>query len=513
MKKIFLKKFHFSSFLMGALIGVVIYNALSQIQPGDSTQTQIQADKQADKIEKNEPHSENVVQAQTQAQSEIQAQTQSQVPLQSETQTQTLAALGSEHELNPENRISRREYLRDPLNRISPDFKVPGNLIHRTSFWFDIYTKYGNNQHVIHHKKFPWLVYDVVDTEPFLKGEGEGSKWQKVQRGLEHVAARKARIRRALRNLSRRIPRSKFSPLEKKLVGVLQSVQGKRTVVYANAISQVRAQLGQKESLKDGIKNSGKYLWQMEKIFQQKGLPIELTRLPFVESSFNERAFSKAGASGLWQLMPKTARSFMEVSKKIDERNSPIKASLAAGKLLKQYHKYFKKWPLTITAYNNGIGNLRKAMRISNRKSLGSIISQYQGKGAFGFASANFYTSFLAALHAEYYHREIFYNEKLLPSTPLRKVAYKLKHSLKPATVAQKTNVNIETLLLFNLDLDTVIKEDLYIPRGYTLMLPFEKISNIQPAVKETYFDPKNRYGDLLSLTQDQDNPLPKTQL
>src|SRR5882757_6096947 len=45
--------------------------------------------------------------------------------------------------------FNREDALNDPQNRISNDFKVPKNLFPRTAFWFDIYTKYGSQDHVI----------------------------------------------------------------------------------------------------------------------------------------------------------------------------------------------------------------------------------------------------------------------------------------------------------------------------------------------------------------------------
>ena len=49
---------------------------------------------------------------------------------------------------------------------------------------------------------------------------------------------------------------------------------------------------------------------QMRQIFRDEGLPVELAYLPLVESSFNVRARSTAGAVGMWQFMPDTGRSF-----------------------------------------------------------------------------------------------------------------------------------------------------------------------------------------------------------
>ena len=59
--------------------------------------------------------------------------------------------------------LSRDQVLGDELNRIGEDFKIPKGLKKRTGFWFDIYTQYGQYEHVIHHVRFPWVVFKVVD--------------------------------------------------------------------------------------------------------------------------------------------------------------------------------------------------------------------------------------------------------------------------------------------------------------------------------------------------------------
>ena len=83
----------------------------------------------------------------------------------------------------------------------------------------------------------------------------------------------------------------------------------------------------------------------MEQIFEDHNIPKNLTRIAFVESMFNEKAISKVGASGVWQFMPSTAKDFIIVDKYIDERNSPIKATEAAAKLLKANFKLLGSWP------------------------------------------------------------------------------------------------------------------------------------------------------------------------
>ena len=65
----------------------------------------------------------------------------------------------------------------------------------------------------------------------------------------------------------------------------------------------------------------------MEKIFRQKGLPVVLTRLPLIESSFNIEAYSKVGAAGIWQFMPATGRLFLTINHMVDERLDPLIAT------------------------------------------------------------------------------------------------------------------------------------------------------------------------------------------
>ena len=76
---------------------------------------------------------------------------------------------------------------------------------------------------------------------------------------------------------------------------------------------RIRSQRGAKEPFSDGLRISGRYIVQMQKIFRDQGLPAELAYLPLVESSFNVRARSAAGAVGMWQFIPETGKKFMRI--------------------------------------------------------------------------------------------------------------------------------------------------------------------------------------------------------
>lgn len=111
------------------------------------------------------------------------------------------------------------------------------------------------------------------------------------------------------------------------------------------------------------------YFPVIEEYLQKYGLPDELKYLAIVESGFNPRAISRAGAGGLWQFMPYTGRSYgLHQDFYIDERFDPHKSTDAACKYIKMMYNMFGDWELALAAYNSGPGNVRKAIRRSGYK-------------------------------------------------------------------------------------------------------------------------------------------------
>ncbi|MDA0990244.1 MAG: lytic transglycosylase domain-containing protein [Verrucomicrobia bacterium] len=83
-----------------------------------------------------------------------------------------------------------------------------------------------------------------------------------------------------------------------------------------------------------------------------------------VESSWNPRAESHAGAVGLFQLMPDTALRFgLDISgKSYDERIHPYKSATAAAQYLKILYEQFDSWYLALAAYNAGEGRVQQLL-------------------------------------------------------------------------------------------------------------------------------------------------------
>lgn len=252
-------------------------------------------------------------------------------------------------------------------------FEIPLGLKTEVDFWKMIYSEYTSDQALMHDPNNLERTYGVIalphcDEPPLaecLKSREDVMKAEK-----ERICAGKNR----------------------------------------GCIENVRAQVGQRDKFSTAIGRADAIIETIEKIFASSGIPKEISRLPFVESMFNAEAKSHAGAGGIWQLMPRTAKILgIKVSRQLDERSDITKATEAAARHLMRDFKRLGKWDLAINAYNAGPGRIADAINKLGTDDIAKIIKDYYHP-AYGFASRNFYPEFLAALQI-YENRHIYFSE------------------------------------------------------------------------------------------------------
>ena len=106
------------------------------------------------------------------------------------------------------------------------------------------------------------------------------------------------------------------------------------------------------------------YLVYIAREIEKRDLPMEFALLPVVESAFRVRAYSRVGASGLWQFMPSTGRRYgLKQNWWYDGRRDVVESTRAALDYLTKLLEEFGDDPLlAVAAYNWGEGNVRRAM-------------------------------------------------------------------------------------------------------------------------------------------------------
>lgn len=121
--------------------------------------------------------------------------------------------------------------------------------------------------------------------------------------------------------------------------------------------------LGRKET-SAMLERATRYFPLFEAHLSQAGLPEGLKYMPMVESNLREEVTSYAGAAGLWQFMPATARFYgLTVNDTLDERTDPELATQAAVQFLTYLNRQFCDWRLVLAAYNCGPGKVRRLLR------------------------------------------------------------------------------------------------------------------------------------------------------
>jgi membrane-bound lytic murein transglycosylase D len=337
-------------------------------------------------------------------------------------------------------------------------FATPDILKDNVVFWKKIYTEVGLHEGVLHDMDYPLVIFKKVSLD-------QTSSWSNSR----FTESQKIVISSCLKHIEMQ-PESTWTDEEKVYAKLYKDHAPEGAV--AGAHNRVRFQLGQKERFRQGLERSTAYLDTIRCIFGQYHVPRRLAYLPHVESSFNAEAYSKVGAAGLWQFMRSTGKLFLKVNYLIDERRDPILATTAAAKLLLGNYQEIQSWPLAITAYNHGLGGMKRAVETTGSRDIAVVIKNYSSP-SFQFASKNFYACFLAAsdiaMRPDAYFSDLHFAKKV----EFKNV--KLPSFMKPSVISKYLNIQQDLLREFNPALRPVVfGQQKQLPAGYEIRVPLD---------------------------------------
>ncbi|MBF0568025.1 MAG: transglycosylase SLT domain-containing protein [Nitrospirae bacterium] len=357
----------------------------------------------------------------------------------------------------------------------SPLFSCPAPLRPQVDFWIKIFTMYTTKQAVIHDNRYLNIIYSVVD----LTEDQSNSK--KARIGV--LSFEISKYREILLKLDKLKPDdpdeiNNLSPEESRVYEMFRGIEGANK--FSEAAERLRAQIGQKDRFQKALSKSTLYLKEMERIFREEGVPVALTRLPFVESSFDVSAYSWAKAAGIWQFTDSTGRIFLRMNSIVDERIDPEKSTRAAARLLLDNYAQLGSWPLAVTAYNHGASGLSRAKKDLSTSDISEIVEKYKGP-SFGFASRNYYTEFLAVLEILEDYQSYFGDVEFM--YPKEYEVLRTGRSMKVSAIAAACS--LEEIKRLNPELKpSVMASKTSLPCDYFLKLPPGTKDSLKSQVK-----------------------------
>jgi membrane-bound lytic murein transglycosylase D len=115
------------------------------------------------------------------------------------------------------------------------------------------------------------------------------------------------------------------------------------------------------------LKRANRVFPIIEPILAKNNVPDDFKYLAVIESALIN-ATSPAGAKGVWQFMPETAKEKgMEVNDQVDERYNLVKSTEAACQYLLAAKAKLGTWSLAAASYNGGMGGVSKQIDIQKQ--------------------------------------------------------------------------------------------------------------------------------------------------
>lgn len=203
-----------------------------------------------------------------------------------------------------------------------------------------------------------------------------------------------------------------------------------------------------KDRFEEWLARSGRYVPMMQEILRKQQVPEDLVFLALIESGFNSKAFSRAKAAGQWQFMQGTGKRYgLKIDQWVDERRDPVKSTVAAAKYLKDLHKIFGSWPLSMASYNAGEGKIMRALVRTNGDDLSDLRTSTYVKTETQHYVPKYMAATIIAKNPEKYGFFVNYHE------PLRYDEVEVKKTTSLKAIARAASVTLQEIKLLNPEL------------------------------------------------------------
>ena len=357
-------------------------------------------------------------------------------------------------------------------------FPVPDALVPSVAFWRDVFARYDSTQTLIHDDVQLDVVFTVVDVGDLVRSGASRAAIERAQRDRVRDAIR--RYQQVLRRLGGDRTALASDP-EMTRVRELYAASVRGADDFGAAADRVRGQAGLRDRFREAIEISGMFMSGIEQILGEHGVPDIVKSLPFVESMYNYQARSRVGASGVWQMMPGTARQYVQMDSAVDARSDVWLAAEGAARILADNYRRVRSWPLALTGYNHGIAGMERAIRQVGSSRIDAIVERYQSR-TFGFASRNFYAEFVAAATVFADRERLFPGVR--PRPPLEFDAFVPGRFVSLLDLAGLTGTDADTLITLNPALNGEVGRGiLLVPSEYPLRVPAGRLADFERAV------------------------------
>jgi len=228
------------------------------------------------------------------------------------------------------------------------------------------------------------------------------------------------------------------------------------------------------------------YRASIQGILKENGVPTELFYQAMIESGFTTSARSHANAVGVWQFIAPTGKRYgLAINSYVDERQDPMRATVAAARYLRDLHNVFQSWYLAMAAYNAGESRIMNAIMNANSRDFWELVD----KKALPRETMNYVPKFIAASIIARHPERFGFTVKASYNMP-KLAALMVPSRTKLSEIANIVGVKLKDLKKYNPHLKTNLipsrrsQYELWIPqeRAQSSEIFGLKLAKLKPA-------------------------------